>query len=81
MDRSVPVLVGNIDRGIDAKKHRDHVCHLVLYGKVKRSLKTLVLEVSNVLQTDVLQHVDDHVQSLDLFVQDGNVNNAKTQII
>ena len=81
MNRSVPVLVGNIDRGIDVKKHGDHVCHLVLYGKVKRRLKALVLEVSNVLQTNVLQHVDDHMQSLDLFVQDGDVDDAKTQKI
>ena len=81
MDGSVSILVRNIDRGIDAKKHRDHVSHLILRGKVKRRLKALVLEVCNVLQTDVLQHVDDHVQSLDLFVQDGDVDNAKIQII
>ena len=81
MDGSVSILVRNIDRGIDAKKHRDHVCHLVLRGKVKRRLKALVLKVSNVLQTNVLQHVDDHVQSLDLFVQDGDVDDTKTQII
>ena len=80
MDGSVSILVRNIDRGIDAKKHRDHVRHLILRGKVKRRLKALVLKVCNVLQTDVLQHVDDHVQSLDLFVQDGDVDDTKTQI-
>ena len=81
MDRSVSILVRNIDRGIDAKKHPDRVCHLVLRGKVKRRLKALVLKVCNVLQTNVLQHVDDHVQSLDLFVQDGDVDDAETQMI